>query len=238
MVYIFVLGLLFGLRHALDADHIAAVASLATRAKSRRETVRTGLAWGLGHALTLFLVCAAVLLTDIGLPGDAALIAECAVGLMLFGLGLDVLRRAYRDRLHVHGHVHGRDGYHLHMHSHNGDGAHEASTHRHGHANGLPARALVVGLMHGLAGSAALLVVAVAEMGSVANGLIYVALFGVGSMIGMAVLSFTIALPMRHATRYLTFGFNGLNAAVGIGTAALGVFLVWQTAPAVAGLLG
>jgi len=238
MIYIFVLGFLFGLRHALEADHIAAVASLATRANSRGETVRTGLAWGLGHALTLFLVCGAVLLMDIGLPGDVALIADCAVGLMLVALGLDVLRRAWRNRLHLHGHAHGRDGYHLHLHSHDGEGAHTASTHSHGHARGLPARALMVGLMHGLAGSAALLVIAVSEMGSVTSGLIYVALFGLGSMIGMAALSFTIALPMRRAARTLTFGFNGLNAAVGVGTAALGVFLVWQTAPAVAGLLG
>jgi len=75
-------------------------------------------------------------------------------------------------------------------------------------------------------------------MGSVTDGLIYVALFGVGSMIGMAALSFTIALPMRHAARYLTFGFNGLNAAVGAGTAGLGMVLVWQTAPAVAAMFG
>ncbi len=238
MIYTFVLGLLFGLRHALDADHIAAVASLVTRAKSRGETVRTGLAWGLGHAATLFLVCAGVLLLDIGLPGDVALIAECAVGLMLVALGLDVLRRTFRKRIHLHGHVHGGDGFHVHMHSHAGEGAHTASPHRHGHPRGLPARALVVGLMHGLAGSAALLVIAVAEMVSVTDGLIYIALFGVGSMIGMAALSFTIALPMRRAARTLTMGFNGLNAAVGIGTAALGAFLIWQTAPAVAGLLG
>lgn len=238
MIYIFLLGLLFGLRHALDADHIAAVAALATRAKSRRETVRTGIAWGLGHALTLFLVCAAVLLMDVGLPGDVALVAECAVGLMLVALGADVIRRTIRERIHVHGHAHGRDGYHVHLHSHAGEGSHAASAHRHVHRQGLPARALVVGLMHGLAGSAALLVIAVTEMASVADGLIYVALFGAGSMIGMAALSFTIALPMRRAARYLTYGFNGLNAAVGAGTTGLGAFLVWQTAPAVAGLIG
>lgn len=237
MIATFVLGLLFGLRHALEADHIAAVASLATRARSRGETVRTGLAWGLGHALTLFLVCAAVMLMDLGMPGDVALIAECGVGVMLVGLGLDVLRRTIQKRIHVHGHVHDRDGFHVHLHSHAGEGAHEDSAHRHRHPHGLPARALVVGLMHGMAGSAALLVVAVAQMASVLDGLIYVALFGVGSMIGMAALSFTIALPMRHAARYLTFGFNGLNVAVGLGTASLGAFLVWQTAPAVARLM-
>jgi len=237
MVYTFVLGLLLGLRHALDADHLAAVASLATRSRSTAETVRTGIAWGVGHTLTLFVVCAAVLLMDIGFAENVARIAEFAVGLMLVGLGLDVIRRAVRKRMHLHGHVHDAAGYHLHLHGHRGDGAHAASAHRHRHPKGLPGRALVVGLMHGLAGSAALLVLAVAELGDAALGLAYVVLFGIGSMLGMAALSFTIALPLRASARYAAWGFNGLNIAIGGGTAALGAFVLVETAPAVGALL-
>jgi len=237
MVYTFLIGLLLGLRHALDADHLAAVASLATGSRSPRETVRTGIAWGIGHTLTLFVVCAAVLLMDVGFPQHVAHIAELAVGLILVGLGFDVVRRALAKRVHLHGHTHDEDGYHLHLHSHGGEGAHEHSSHSHRHPTGLPGRALLVGLMHGLAGSAALLLLAVTEHGEVLTGLVYVALFGVGSMIGMAALSLTIALPLRASARYAAWGVNGFNLAIGAGTAILGGFVVVQTAPGVMALL-
>lgn len=236
MVYTFLIGLLLGLRHALDADHLAAVATLATHSRSAGETVRTGLAWGIGHTLTLFVVCATVLVMDVGFPADVARIAELAVGLMLIGLGADVVRRAFAKRVHLHGHAHDADGYHLHLHSHRGEGAHADSAHSHGHPNGLPARALIVGLMHGLAGSAALLLLAVTEHGEVLTGLVYVALFGIGSMIGMAALSFTIALPLRASARYAALGVNGFNVAIGAGTAALGGYVVLETAPGVMAL--
>jgi hypothetical protein len=177
------------------------------------------------------------MLMDIGFAENVARIAEFGVGLMLVGLGLDVIRRAIRKRVHLHGHTHDEAGYHLHLHSHRGDGAHAHSAHAHRHPKGLPGRALVVGLMHGLAGSAALLVLAVTELGNVALGLAYVLLFGLGSMLGMAALSFTIALPLRASARYATWGFNGLNVAIGGGTAALGVFVVLETAPAVLALV-
>jgi ABC-type nickel/cobalt efflux system permease component RcnA len=240
MTYIFVLGFLFGIRHALDADHIAAVAALATRSRSTRETLRTGLSWGLGHALTLFLVCAAVLLSDAALKQNVALLAEFAVGVMLVGLGADVLRRAVRDRKHVHAHRHGAGEVHLHLHSHAGEGDHAQSAHAHlhDHATGIVPRALVVGLMHGMAGSAALVVVAAAEIVDVWSGLTYVALFGAGSILGMGALSLTIALPLRSAQRVATWGFSGINLAVGLGTAALGATVMVQTGPALAAWLG
>jgi hypothetical protein len=225
----FAIGLLFGLRHALDADHIAAVASLATRTgSSRGETVRVGIAWGLGHALTLFLVCAVVLVMDIAFPERLAQLAEFLVGAMLLFLGLGVVRRAWRGRLHIHGHRHGA-GYHVHVHSHAGEGNHKQSRHQHGHARGLPKRAVLVGLMHGLAGSAALLLLSVGAQGTVVFGLAYVALFGIGSMIGMAALSATMAYPLRIAGRVSAWGFNAFYGVIGAATVALGVLVMVET---------
>ncbi len=238
MFYIFIIGFLLGLRHALDADHIAAVASLVTRSKSTSETVRTGIAWGLGHTITLFVVCAVVLVMDVGFPDRIARIAEFLVGLMLIALGADVIRRAIRKKVHLHGHSHDRDGYHLHLHSHAATKAHDVAAHSHRHPKGLPARALMIGLMHGLAGSAALLLLAVTQRGDMLAALVYIALFGLGSTLGMVILSLTIALPIRASARLTKFGFAGFNTAIGAGTVALGIFIVFDTAPSLAGILG
>lgn len=234
MLYVLGLGFLFGLRHALDADHIAAVAALATRSRSVKDTVHVGVAWGLGHGLTLFAVSIVVLVMGAGFPERVAALAEFLVGIMLVGLGLDVVRRTIRERLHVHGHGHADDGYHVHIHSHAGEDRHEDARHQHSHPAGLPRRAAVVGLMHGLAGSAALLLLTLGAFDSVLVALAYVALFGIGSTLGMAVLSFTMALPLRRAARYTTWGMNGINAIVGIGTVALGIMVMVESAPAAA----
>lgn len=234
MIYTLFIGFLFGLRHALDADHIAAVASLATRSRTTGETVRVGLAWGLGHAATLFLVCVAVLALDLGFPERIAHTVEFLVGVMLVALGIDVIRRALRDRLHVHAHRHGGANLHVHIHSHAGEGRHETSAHAHQHRTGLPRRAVIVGLMHGLAGSAALLLLSVGAVGGMTFGLLYVALFGIGSMAGMAVLSLTMALPFRIFARGASWALNGLNLVIGTGTAVLGGMLIFETGPAAA----
>jgi hypothetical protein len=235
--YILLAGFLLGLRHALDADHLAALASLVTRSRSTSESIRTGIAWGIGHTVTLFVVCGIILAFGVSFPDRIASALEFAVGFMLVVLGGDVLRRLIKERMHVHGHKHAREKYHIHFHSHEGVKDHTEATHEHEHASYLPRRALAIGLMHGLAGSAALLLIAVADQGSTLTTLAYVALFGFGSMIGMGVLSCVIALPMMSAARAGTSSFKGLNAVIGTGTAALGLFLMYETAPSVAALL-
>jgi hypothetical protein len=237
MAYFFALGFLFGLRHALDADHLAAVASLATRAKSATDILRMGLAWGLGHGVTLFVVCGIALAIGAGFTGQIAGALECLVGVMLVLLGGDVIRRAIRDRLHAHAHRHQDQSTHLHIHSHVQDSDHAGSDHAHGHRQGLTGRAMAIGLMHGLAGSAALLLLSMGAMENAMMGMIYVALFGLGSMIGMGALSLTIALPLKRCANMVTWGYNGIHVAIGAGTIALGGFIVAETADAAMGLL-
>lgn len=238
MSYVFLMGFLLGLRHALDADHVAAVATLASRSTSMRDTVRVGMAWGAGHALTLLAVCLAVLGFGLGFSEALAGGIEFLVGLILMLLGADVVRRVIRERIHAHGHSHDRRGKHLHVHSHADEAHHEASSHSHAHHSGLARRAALVGLMHGLAGSAALLIISIANTHDFTVGLVYVALFGAGSMLGMAALSITIALPLHLGARFLTWGYNGIHAAIGVGTVVLGMVVISDAAPAAMALIG
>ncbi len=218
MISILALGLLIGLRHAFEAEHLAAVASLATRSRSLREGALLGAAWGLGHTLTLFVVGGAGLLMGETLPPAWARNLEFAVGLMLLALGADVIRRARRQRLHVHVHDHGDGLRHVHAHRHEPE---PAEGHQHAH-NGLPRRAVAVGLMHGLAGSAALLLLTLQTTGSVAVGLAYIGLFGIGSVIGMAALSVVVALPMRASAGRLARWHGRLELVLGCLTFGIG----------------
>ena len=113
-----IIGFFLGLRHALDADHVATVAALATRSQSVGETIRTGLAWGLGHAATLLTVCILIIVFQIPFPENIAGLLEFFVGLILLWLGLDVILRVLRGRIHVHLHTHVNRGSHIHFHSH------------------------------------------------------------------------------------------------------------------------
>lgn len=222
------LGFLIGMRHAVETDHVAAVASLATRSHSIGDTIRQGAAWGLGHTVTLFLFGSVVLVMDLVMPERMAHLLEFLVGVMLVGLGLDVLRQLVQERIHFHLHRH-RDGeVHFHAHSHFGEESHDPRRHVHEHPEGFPLRALFVGLMHGMAGSAALILLTLQAVRSPLTGLLYIALFGVGSMLGMALLSIVIAIPLRYSAKGMTWLHNGLQAVIGVATVGIGAMLVYR----------
>jgi hypothetical protein len=223
---ILVVGLLLGMKHATEADHLAAVATLATRQGSLAQTMRQGVAWGIGHTLTLIVFGGAVLLLGQVISPGLGQALETAVGVMLVLLGADVLRRLVRDRIHFHVHRHAPSIAHIHAHSHRGEGAHAGSAHRHEHARRWPVRALVVGMMHGLAGSAALVVLALQTMPSVGLGIGYIVLFGIGSIVGMALLSLVIAIPLKLSAGYLTRVHRAMTALVGMFSCALGIAMV------------
>ena len=222
------LGFLLGMQHALEADHIAAVSSIAARRSHVGDIVKHGLTWGLGHTLTLFVFAGAAILLGQAIPQSLSRPIEGAVGIMLVGLGAHVLWRLWRDRVHFHQHGHGDGTVHFHAHSHAGEtAAHARDAHAHDH--GFRWRTLLVGLMHGMAGSAALLLLTVSQASSPAVGLGYVALFGIGSMIGMGALSTVIAVPLAISARWLTWANRGLQGAVGLATIAIGIMTVVET---------
>lgn len=224
------LGFLLGMQHALEADHIAAVSSIAARRTDVGDIVKHGLTWGLGHTLTLFVFAGAAILLGHAIPERLARPLETAVGIMLVGLGAHVVWRLWRDRVHFHRHEHGDGTQHIHAHSHVND----AIPHRtgaHAHQHGFRWRSLLVGLMHGMAGSAALLVLAISQAANTVYGMFYVLLFGIGSMFGMGALSVVIAVPLAASARWLTFANRGLQLGVGAVTIGIGAMTIYSTLP-------
>lgn len=229
MLGILGLGFLLGMQHALEADHIAAVSSIAARRTHAGDIIKHGLTWGLGHTLTLFMFAGAAILLGHAIPEHLSRPLETAVGIVLVGLGSHVLWRLWRDRVHFHRHRHGDGTEHLHAHSHARESvSHQRSAHTHEH--GFRWRSLLVGLMHGMAGSAALLVLAVSQVAAPIYGLLYLLLFGIGSMLGMAALSAVIAVPLVVSARWLTWANRGLQGAVGVITITIGAMTVYAMA--------
>ncbi len=210
---VLLLGFLIGIRHAFEPDHIAAVASLTSRITDTRQAIRHGAVWGIGHTSTLFLVCGVVLTMNAALPAQVSAYLEIAVGAMLVVFGLDVIRRVLRERLPA--------GLPFQRALAWSKAAQEDGRR-------FPLRSLLVGLMHGMAGSAALIVLAAQTAETPALGLMYVALFGIGSTFGMALFSAAICVPLRH-TRNRPLPYHSLQALIGSLTAGLGIYIMVTT---------
>ncbi len=233
LLSVLALGFLIGMQHALEADHVAAVASLVDDENRVGGITRYGAFWGMGHTLTLLLVAGGAVLLGIGIGDLFASSVELAVGVMLVFLGGRLLWRLRRERIHFHLHHHGDGRWHLHAHSHAGDRLpHDPHTHRHRHPEGPPWRALLVGLMHGLAGSAPLVLLVATSLGSPLSALLYIAVFGAGSIVGMAALSTALALPLVWSARFMTRFHLVLRLAIGVAAVAIGLDIAGTSAAA------
>jgi len=209
------LGGLLGVRHALEPDHLAAVSTLVTREQSPRKMVALGVWWGLGHSLALLLLGGSLALVGRQLPGRWATFFELGVALLLLGLGARALRRAWQKpltepaRLHSHGQT---------AHRHGG-----VTTHLHVWGWTMARRPLLVGTVHGLAGSGSLTALVLANMPSTAMRLWYIAVFGLGSLLGMAALSGVAGWPLARLGRN-PLAQRAMSGAVGVFSIGLGLY--------------
>lgn len=218
------LGFVLGLRHALDTDHLAAVSTVLAQRPSFRASGMIGFSWGLGHTAILLLVGAVVLVWRVPVPEPIALAAEFGVGAMLVFLGCMLGLRLVRERWHVHRHEH--DGtQHLHLHSHA-----LADDHGHGHWWRDSVRPFCIGMAHGLAGSAALLLIVLSSARSVSEGLIYIAVFGAGSILGMMLVGMVVSLPVLWSLNLGRPVFLAVQGLASLGSVAVGLTIMLQIA--------
>ncbi len=220
----FVLGLLLGFQHALDPDHLIAVSTIVSEQKSFKWASLIGAFWGLGHTATLFIVGLAVIGLRVTIPPRAALGLEFLVAVMLMILGINVLRRSFgAERVHLHTHTH-NPKTHSHFH------VHETPQQDHGHGHPFQAmrRPFFVGAIHGLAGSAALMLLVLSTIPSPLGGLAYIVIFGVGSVGGMLVLSSLISLPFILTAQRFTYINRWVRVVAGLASVVFGGYLGWH----------
>lgn len=215
-------GFLLGLRHALDADHLAAVSTVLAERPSVRASGLVGFWWGVGHTLTLMLVGAVVLVSGIHIPEQFALVAESGVGLLLVVLGGTLALKLFRERWHLHSHVH--DGEpHVHLHSHQ-----RREDHAHPHWARQSIRPLLIGMAHGVAGSAALMLVIVSNTSGIGQGLLYIAVFGLGSIGGMLMIGLTLSVPVIYSRAIGQRAFWAVQGAASLGSVGLGLWMLYR----------
>ena len=227
------LGLVFGLKHATEIDHVVAVSNVVSEHRNVWRSALVGALWGAGHTVSLVVVGVIVLVFRVAVPQSVASWLEFGVALMIITLGVLTITRVLRRRSDVHLHRHSHDGeshVHIHFHEHGTDhGAAASSPSSHSHAiSKLGLKPLVVGAMHGLAGSAALSLLVLTQVPSMSLGLVYLGVFGVGSTAGMVLMSGLIGLPFALSGHRLSGVSNGLQTAAGVLSVAFGLWYAFH----------
>lgn len=210
-----ILGFLLGIKHAFEADHLVAVTTMVTEHKNAFKAALVGTFWGIGHTTTLFLIGLLVLLFKLTITEEFSTAFESLVGVMLVVLGVRTLTTVHET---IHTHSHGHHGVeHTHLHLHKSD----MKTH-------LPhKRSFLVGAVHGVAGSGAFMILILSTIKSITGGIFYIIIFGLGSVIGMTVMSFLVGLPFVFSMgKYMGID-RYLRLGAGIASILFGAYLIW-----------
>ncbi len=244
------IGFLLGMRHATDADHVIAITTILARSRRFSHSTLIGALWGLGHTITVVAVGVAIIVFNVVIPPPVGLAMEFAVALMLILLGVlnltGVMRRITEHLTppapmhgHSHAHLHAHDEVAMHPHAHehlHGHGRDRRLGHATDAQGGLIAqlgwyqllRPVAIGLVHGLAGSAAVALLVLATIHDPGAAIAYLGVFCVGVVLGMALITTAIGLPFM-VTRARSVNLNRwLTVGSGILSLAFGLYLGWH----------
>jgi ABC-type nickel/cobalt efflux system permease component RcnA len=231
MLAVLGIGLVFGLKHATEVDHVVAVSTIVSQHRNVFHSALVGALWGLGHTASLLLIGAVVLSLRVAIPESVSGWLELGVAIMIICLGLSALRRALRENAEVHVHQHSHDGLsHTHVHFHEEETRHKPATHsQHSHVvSRLGWKPVLIGMMHGLAGSGALTLLVLTQISSSWIGFLYVATFGFGSIVGMLLMSGIIGLPFALASQKLTHVHQGIQTLAAVFSICFGLWYAYE----------
>lgn len=225
------IGLLFGLKHATEVDHVVAVSTIASQQRNVLRSALVGALWGAGHTASLLLAGIIVLALRIAIPESVSNWLEFGVALMIIGLGTAALWRSLRRRGDLHVHEHSHDGVsHVHVHFHELETRHKAQRQHNHTISVIGIKPVLIGMMHGLAGSGALTLLVLTQINSPWLGLLYLAVFGFGSVVGMILMSGLIGLPFALTARNLTSVHYRMQMAAAVVSIVFGLWYAYKTA--------
>ena len=227
------LGFLLGLKHATDADHVIAISTVVKEYKNAFKGLWIGISWGLGHTAPLIILGFIILISKDSVMDfyeDIAHYFELGVAVMLILLGLQVYWNLRRSTLHVHDHAH--DGSsHLHIHGTHGSADPEYIEENHSiFSFGKPTfriKSFVIGMIHGLAGSAAVMLALLLTIDSTIVGLTYLILFGVGTILSMSIITIALSVPFALSTNHQRLN-TGVSLIAGSGSVLFGLYLMYS----------
>lgn len=225
------IGLVFGLKHATEVDHVVAISTIVSQHKSIFRSALVGALWGLGHTTSLLVIGVIVLTLRVAIPEIVSSWLELGVAVMIIFLGISALRSALQKNANVHMHQHSHNGLsHTHVHFHEKSTSHAPARHgQHSHAvTRLGWKPVLIGMMHGLAGSGALTLLVLTQISSSLIGFLYVATFGFGSIAGMLLMSGIIALPFALTSRRLTHLNRGIQTLAAVLSICFGLWYAYR----------
>ena len=221
------IGLVVGLKHATAVDHVVAISTIVSHQKNVFRSAVVGALWGAGHTASLLVISVIVLSLRVAIPERVSGWLEFGVALMIIGLGISALWRALRKNSEVHVHQHSHDGLsHTHVHFHENENKQAPASHSpHSHVVSLIGwKPVLIGMMHGLAGSGALTLLLLTQISSSLLGFLYVGTFGFGTIVGMLLMSGLIGLPFAFTSRELTHVHQGLQTLAAVVSICFGIW--------------